>query len=335
MCIDGHLRKCQPAFRGIIELFKTDRRMGASIFSPSVAKRCQTQAIRILNRRTASGIARMATFDLPESSPRCRVQLTDNITQDELLSYPAFKTWHKTITHSLSLQSKSDHEFNKSPYTLREITLQSVDWFGSGEKKRLGFVKFKAQITNDNGEHLPGAVFMRGGAVAMLLVLQPDDVPEDDEGEKYVLLTVQPRIAAGSLSFAEIPAGMLDDAGSFSGGAAKEIEEETGLVVKDEDLTDLTALAFQNEDNAEDLQKGVYTTPGACDEFVPIFLYQKRISRKELDEFRGKLTGLRNEGEKITLKVVKLEDLWKEGARDAKTLSAWALYSGLKKEGRI
>jgi ADP-sugar diphosphatase len=307
----------------------------ASIFSPGIAKRCQTQATRILTRRTASGITRMATFDLPETSPPCRVQLTENITRDELLSYPAFKTWHKTITHSLSLQSKSNHEFNKSPYTLREITLQSVDWFGSGDKKRLGFVKFQAQIINDNGEHLPGAVFMRGGAVAMLLVLQPDDVPEDDEGEKYVLLTVQPRIAAGSLSFAEIPAGMLDDAGSFSGGAAKEIEEETGLVVKDEDLIDLTALAFQNEDNAEKLQKGVYTTPGACDEFVPIFLYQKRISREELDEFRGKLTGLRNEGEKITLKVVKLGDLWKEGARDAKTLSAWALYHGLKKEGKI
>jgi ADP-sugar diphosphatase len=47
------------------------------------------------------------------------------------------------------------------------------------------------------------------------------------------------------------------------------------------------------------------------------------------------LTGLRNEGEKITLKVVKLGDLWKEGARDAKTLSAWALYHGLKKEGKI
>jgi len=309
--------------------------MRASILLPSVAKRCQTQAMRVHNRRTAFSIARMATFDLPETSPPCRVQLTENIKRDELLSYLAFRTWHKTITHSLSLQSKPNHEFSKSPYKLREITLQSVDWFGSGEKKRLGFVKFQAQITNDNGEHLPGAVFMRGGAVAMLLVLQPDDVPEDNEDEKYVLLTVQPRIAAGSLSLVEIPAGMLDDAGSFSGGAAKEIEEETGLVVKDEDLIDLTALAFENEDNAEELQKGVYTTPGACDEFVPIFLYQKRISRKELEEFKGKLTGLRNEGEKITLKVVRLGDLWREGARDAKTLSAWALYCGLKKEGRI
>jgi ADP-sugar diphosphatase len=277
----------------------------------------------------------MATFNLPETSPPCPVKLTDNITQEQLLSYPAFKTWHKTISHSLFLQSKPNHEFNKSPYKLREIIVQSVDWFGSGEKKRLGFVKFQAQITNDNGEHLPGAVFMRGSSVAMLLVLQPADVPDTDESEKHVLLTVQPRLAAGSLAFPEIPAGMLDDAGSFAGGAAKEIEEETGLVVKDEDLIDMTALALQDENSAEQLQKGVFTTPGACDEFVPIFYYQKKLPRKELEEFRGKLTGLRDEGEKITLKVVKLEDLWREGARDAKTLSAWALYQGLKKEGKL
>ena len=277
----------------------------------------------------------MATFNLPQTNPPCPVRLTDNITEEQLLSYPAFKIWHKTILHSLALQSNPTHDFNKSPYRLREITLQSVDWFGSGDKKRLGFVKFQAQITNDDGEHLPGAVFMRGSSVAMLLVLQPDDVPESDESEKHVLLTVQPRLAAGSLAFSEIPAGMLDDAGSFAGGAAKEIEEETGLVVKDEDLVDMTALALQNDDRAEQLQKGVFTTPGACDEFVPIFYYQKRLPRKELEEFRGKLTGLRDGGEKITLKVVKLENLWKEGARDAKTLSAWALYQGLKKEGKL
>lgn len=287
------------------------------------------------SQKISYSIANMATFNLPETNPPCPVRLTDNITEDQLLSYPAFKTWHKTILHSLSLQSNPTHEFNKSPYKLRKITLQSVDWFGSGDKKRLGFVKFQAQITNDNGEYLPGAVFMRGSSVAMLLVLQPDDVPESEESEKHVLLTVQPRLAAGSLAFPEIPAGMLDDAGSFAGGAAKEIEEETGLVVKDEDLIDMTALALQNDNSPEQLQNGVFTTPGACDEFVPIFYYQKRLPRKELEEFRGKLTGLRDAGEKITLKVVKLDDLWKEGARDAKTLSACALYQGLKKEGKL
>ena len=202
-------------------------------------------------------------------------------------------------------------------------------------KRRLGFLKLQAEIKNDHGGWLPGAVFMRGGAVAMLLILQPDDVPADSEKDKHVLMTIQPRIAAGSLSFAEIPAGMLDDSASFSGGAAEEIEEETGLVVKADELLDMSALALADEKSEEQLQKGIFSTPGGCDEFIPIFLYQKRIPRSELQEFQGKLTGLRDEGEKITLKVVKLENLWKEGARDGKTLAALALYQGLRDEGKI
>ena len=63
----------------------------------------------------------------------------------------------------------------------------------------------------------------------MLLILQPNDVSSCSEDEKHVILTLQPRVPAGSLSLAELPAGMLDDAGTFAGGAAKEIEEETGL----------------------------------------------------------------------------------------------------------
>ena len=169
----------------------------------------------------------------------------------------------------------------------------------------------------------------------MLLILQPDDVPADEERDKHVLMTIQPRIAAGSLGFAEIPAGMLDDSGSFSGAAAKEIQEETGLMVNAEELLDMTALAMADEESEEQLQKGIFSTPGGCDEFIPVFLYQKRIPRSELRDFQGKLTGLRDEGEKITLKVVRLEDLWKEGARDAKTLAALALYQGLQIEGKI
>lgn len=133
---------------------------------------------------------------------------------------------------------------------------------------------------------------------------------------------------------------MLDDSGSFSGGAAKEIEEETGLVIKDEELVDMTSLTLSaaqdpHTETGEKLQKAVYPSPGGSDEFIPIFLWQKRIPREHLREWQGKLTGLRDHGEKITLKVVRLEELWREGARDGKTLAAWALYEGLRKEGKI
>ena len=171
----------------------------------------------------------------------------------------------------------------------------------------------------------------------MLLILQPDDVSSCSEDEKHVILTLQPRIPAGSLSLAELPAGMLDDAGTFAGGAAKEIEEETGLQVPANELINMTQLALPSgaSDDEEHLQQGVYPSPGGCDEFVPIFLWQKRIPREQMKEWQGKLTGLRDHGEKITLALCPLEKVWQFGGRDAKVLAGWALYTGLRKEGKL
>lgn len=130
---------------------------------------------------------------------------------------------------------------------------------------------------------------------------------------------------------------MLDDSGTFAGGAAKEIVEETGLEIPAEDLTNLTelALATSSSEDEEQLQQGVYPSPGGCDEFIPIFLWQKRVPREQLKEWQGKLTGLRDHGEKITLMLCPLEKLWRVGGRDAKALAGWALYEGLRKEGKI
>ena len=171
----------------------------------------------------------------------------------------------------------------------------------------------------------------------MLLILQPDDVSSCSEEEKHVILTLQPRIPAGSLSLAELPAGMLDDAGTFAGGAAKEIEEETGLRVSANELINMTQLALSNaaSDDEEHLQQGVYPSPGGCDEFVPIFLWYKRIPREKMKEWQGKLTGLRDHGEKITLALCPLEKVWRFAGRDAKALAGWALYTGLRKEGKL
>lgn len=171
------------------------------------------------------------------------------------------------------------------------------------------------------------------------LILQPNDTPASSEEGKRAILTIQPRIPAGSLAFPEIPAGMLDNSGTFAGGAAKEIHEETGLSIPQDELVDMTSLASQSvgepSQDAESLQKAVYPSPGGSDEFIPLFCCQKRMPRQDIDGLQGRLSGLRQEGEKITLKIVPLEDLWKEGLRDGKTLAAWALYSGLKRESKI
>lgn len=201
-------------------------------------------------------------------------------------------------------------------------------------------MKLTAEVTNSSGESLPGAVFLRGASVGMMVLLQPDDLPPNSQEEKYVLLTVQPRVAAGSLQFVELPAGMVDD-GTFKGSAAKEIKEEIGLDIPESELTNLTELAIPDQvlgaENVEEeqLAKAVYPSAGGCDEYIPLFLHEKKVPRDTLKEWEGRLTGLREEGEKITLKLVRLEDMWREGARDAKALTAWALYAALKKDGKL
>lgn len=265
------------------------------------------------------------SFCLPNVSPTVEVKLVPDITKDQLLAYKPFNEWLETLQSSLALQKSEGHPFNDDPYALQKIEIQAVDWFG----KRIGFIKFKAVVQNGKKEWLPGGVFMRGGSVAMLMILRPKDARD----ERWVIMTEQARIPAGSLLFREIPAGMIDDAGNIVSAAMKEIREETGLIIPADELIDMTKLALQSVQTSENLQAAIYPTPGGSDEFIPIFLWEKEMERHEIEEMKDKLTGERAKGEKIKVKLCNYEDLWKEGARDAKTLAAWALFEGLKREG--
>lgn len=162
---------------------------------------------------------------------------------------------------------------------------------------------------------------------------------------------------------AEIPAGMLDDSGSFGGAAAKELEEEVGITITEDKLINLSELALQgspllegpgtttgketpglanapslsreaDEGEGEEKLDGIFSSAGLLDEVITYHAYVHEIPEEELEEWRGKLTGLREEGEKITLKLVKFEELWK-ATRDSKALIAWGLWEGLKREGRL
>jgi 8-oxo-dGTP pyrophosphatase MutT (NUDIX family) len=191
-------------------------------------------------------------------------------------------------------------------------------------------------VSNEAGETLPAAALLRGPSVAMLFMLIPDDVTPESE-ERYVVLTVQPRVPAGSLSFVELPAGMVDDAGSFKGAAAQEIQEELGVTIHEDELTNLSELAASSmeSDVEEGLAQAMFPSAGGCDEHITIFSYEKRLPRDKIREWSGRLTGLREHGEKITLKVVPMEQAWREGARDAKCLAALALWRGLKDEKKL
>lgn len=135
---------------------------------------------------------------------------------------------------------------------------------------------------------------------------------------------------------------MIDD-NNFVGAAATEIKEETTLEVKAEQLFSLTDPVTSHStttpwkknshppqengrDAKESLVDAMYPSVGGCDEFMALFLCQKKVPRAKLEKLRGLATGLREEGEKITLRLVRLEDLCVEAGRDAKALSAYGLY---------
>ena len=108
----------------------------------------------------------MSTFTLPNWEPTCEVKLTKDLDKDHLLSFIPFNNWIKTLGQSLEQQKSKGHTFHDAPYRLRSITIQSVDFFGGG---RIGFIKLTTEVSNDQGEKIPGSILLRGGSVAMLV----------------------------------------------------------------------------------------------------------------------------------------------------------------------
>ena len=125
-----------------------------------------TSNLRLIRRIPSRTASNMTTpgFTLPQSN--LRVNTISDLSQDELVSFPAFKMWLSTLQESLARQSDSSHPFHEDPYHLRQIDIQAIDRFGGG---RLGFIKMKAEVSNGRGEKLPGSVFLRGGSVGMLV----------------------------------------------------------------------------------------------------------------------------------------------------------------------
>ncbi|KAH8742690.1 nudix hydrolase [Diaporthe sp. PMI_573] len=236
------------------------------------------------------------------------------LERDQLTQWAPFMNWISTLFHSLSLQERPLHPFHNNPYRLKDITIESYTLF---KANNIGFLKLSADVSTADGKNrLPGTISLRGPAVAMLVVLIPEDNQRSDADaldKAYVLLTVQPRIPTGSLGFVELPAGIMDGDSNFAGVAAREIEEELGLVIKQDELTCLTDKVAEmrrarNESNEtgigsgskldsagadENLTCAMYPSAGGCDEFIKIFSLERRVPRSTLHEWEGKYGGLR------------------------------------------
>ncbi|KAH9311886.1 hypothetical protein KI387_026921, partial [Taxus chinensis] len=168
---------------------------------------------------------------------------------------------------------------------------------------------------------IPGIVFARGGAVAVLMLMECD-------GESYVVLTEQARVPVGR-TILELPAGMLDDdKGDFVGAAAREVEEETGIHISSKDLVNLTTFLDPSTGNK------MFPSPGGCDEEISLLLHRSHVKKEVIDALHGQETGLCDHGELIKLHIVPYTKLWRVTA-DSKALAAITLYEMAKKEGLL
>ncbi|KAJ3045971.1 hypothetical protein HK097_001081 [Rhizophlyctis rosea] len=276
------------------------------------------------------------------------------LTTKEVKDFRPFADWVTAMDKEMRTSPARDH------ITIKGVEVTDADRFGGG---KLGFVKFRADVQWTDQEDqkqtgaIPGIVFARGGSVAILVILTPTDegdstiLPTDqkpsttpEEKLDRVILTLQPRIPIGALAFPELPAGMLDgERHQFAGAAARELEEECGITIKTSELIDLTDLALGENDSEFDVSHGkgvggkggvMYPSPGGSDEWIKLFLCRKKMRVGEIEELEGKQGGLRDHGERITCKIIKLRDLWKS-TRDFKALGAVALYDNLVREGKL
>jgi len=152
--------------------------------------------MEIHNENPRSSIARQPALTLKEFNgrildPEVPIHLPWNLTAKEftaLLSepedcgsslfpqylpnfgFPALREWLSRLLNTLSTQEDACHPFHAHPYALHKLDVEAVDWFSQG---RLGFMKIQSVIENDERDcnWIPGAVFLRGGSVAVLVRL--------------------------------------------------------------------------------------------------------------------------------------------------------------------
>ncbi len=163
-----------------------------------------------------------------------------------------------------------------------DIQIEDIEEKYSIYKKNgdLLFSLLHLKAKDKEGVPLLPMVLLRGHFVSVVTVLI-DIISK----EKYFLLVKQRRVANGAI-FYEHPAGMCDSELDPYFVAVKEVQEETGLNIKREDLFLLW-------------DKPLYSSPGLLDEAGYFFYCEIQMNSQELYSFKNKMTGAKDENEHI------------------------------------
>lgn len=228
---------------------------------------------------------------------------------------PAMKSFRDKLAETFGKSSK---------FTVLQVDTIAVSPFGvlGAAKAGLGYMRAKMVYnhvinpTTNEPMEVPGLAFIRGDSGAVLTFLR-------SRGIDYVVMTEQARVPICDPAFREIPAGMLNDAKGmrgFAAAVAAEMHEEVGL-----DL-----------DMEEDLKPLGYSilSPGGSDEGMRLFFTRVQCNADVLKHLEGKLNGVLEENEQITVRILSLKDVRaqiKSGElKDAKLILALSYYDNAR-----
>lgn len=152
------------------------------------------------------------------------------------------------------------------------------------------FTLLKIDAKTQEGETLLPIVLLRGHFVSALTVLI-----NQETGEKNLLLVKQRRVANGD-NFWEHPAGMCDSETDPKKVCVKEIKEETGIDVSENQIFPLSS------------QKMYFSSPGLIDEGAYYFYCELVMTPNEIEELKVRIAGAKDESEFIQTQVCSLKE---------------------------
>ena len=146
-------------------------------------------------------------------------------------------------------------------------------------------------MVTPEGERQPRCMLIRGESVMIVPWITCD-------GLDYTLMVEQRRPVEGLLS-TEFAGGMMDlEVSDTQGVATKEANEELGLNLTRDQLFSLA-------------DEPVKVCTAALDEVVHFYSFNLEVTKAELADLEGRLTGHHGEGEHLKLKVVRLSEVHK------------------------
>lgn len=215
----------------------------------------------------------------------------------------------KAVVDSPKMHEWCDLQVDEGVVHTTNVVIHNAKFFGPVQPEKLGFVMLEGTATEiDTGDKvLATCAFVRGGSVGVFVrtsIIDEDGVIVGD----YGVFTEQIRYPVGT-KLQEICAGCVDaKTGDVKGVAMTELEEELGVNINVEDLTDLGT---------------IIPSGGGTYEKINLFYLHVNLTNEEFGDKLAKSFGVGSE--KIRLKFTPLGEIdeYLNVIGDVKAECAW------------